>query len=141
MLHAASRSGKGSGIKWVFRVVLFHLSLVYFCLVRVKECEYFSPSCFSDIGAGLCRRLPCSTKGYTKGAVTQNVGEKGVNSVLDYVSSSNDWNLLKGFYEQTLDTLRRVHPPPSIVIVRVCGLLTWWFRDNLRSVFYFLAVA
>lgn len=46
--------------------------------------------------------------GYTKGAVTQNVGEKGVNSVLDYVSSSNDWDLLKGFYEQTLDTLRRV---------------------------------
>ena len=47
------------------------------------------------------------TKGYTRGAVTQNVGEKGVNSVLDYVSSSNDWNLLKGFYEQTLDTLRQ----------------------------------
>lgn len=40
--------------------------------------------------------------------MTQNVGEKGVNSVLDYVSSSNDWNLLKGFYEQTLDTLRCV---------------------------------
>lgn len=39
--------------------------------------------------------------------MTQNVGEKGVNSVLDYVSSSNDWSLLKGFYEQTLDTLRR----------------------------------
>ena len=38
--------------------------------------------------------------------MTQNVGEKGVNSVLDYVSSSNDWDLLKGFYEQTLDTLR-----------------------------------
>lgn len=47
-------------------------------------------------------------KGYTKGAVTQNVGEKGVNSVLDYVSSSNDFGLLQGFYEQTLDTLRWV---------------------------------
>lgn len=53
-----------------------------------------------------CRRLPASLEGYTKGAVTQNVGEKGVNSVLDYVSSSNDLNLLKGFYEQTLGTLR-----------------------------------
>lgn len=52
------------------------------------------------------RPVPSVGEGYTKGAVTQNVGEKGVNSVLDYVSSSNDWDLLKGFYEQTLDTLR-----------------------------------
>ncbi|CAM9968339.1 unnamed protein product, partial [Ectocarpus sp. 8 AP-2014] len=58
--------------------------------------------------------------GYTKGAVTQNVGEKGVNSVLDYVSSSNDWGLLKGFYEQTLDTLRR-HKNNRL-----------WFKCNLK---------
>ncbi|CAM9778391.1 unnamed protein product [Ectocarpus sp. 4 AP-2014] len=58
--------------------------------------------------------------GYTKGAVTQNVGEKGVNSVLDYVSSSNDWTLLKGFYEQTLDTLRE-HKNNRL-----------WFKCNLK---------
>ncbi|CAM9556475.1 unnamed protein product [Ectocarpus sp. 12 AP-2014] len=58
--------------------------------------------------------------GYTKGAVTQNVGEKGVNSVLDYVSASKDWGLLKGFYEQTLDTLRR-HKNNRL-----------WFKCNLK---------
>eukprot|EP00904_Undaria_pinnatifida_P000042 jgi/Undpi1/10038/HiC_scaffold_28.g12492.m1 len=58
--------------------------------------------------------------GYTKGAVTQNIGEKGVSSVLDYVSSSNDWNLLKGFYEQTLDTLRE-HKNNRL-----------WFKCNLK---------
>ncbi|CAN0435398.1 unnamed protein product [Laminaria digitata] len=62
----------------------------------------FSMSAFPEFTECYTRLL-----GYTKGAVTQNIGEKGVNSVLDYVSSSNDWNLLKGFYEQTLDTLRR----------------------------------
>ncbi|CAB1111636.1 unnamed protein product [Ectocarpus sp. CCAP 1310/34] len=61
--------------------------------------------------------------GYTKGAVTQNVGEKGVNSVLDYVSSSNDWALLKGFYEQTLDTLRRVQEHKNNRL---------WFKCNLK---------
>lgn len=54
-----------------------------------------------------CNQSPLPRQGYTKGAVTQNLGEKGVNSVLDYVSSSNDLNLLKGLYEQTLETLRR----------------------------------
>lgn len=39
--------------------------------------------------------------------MTANVSEKGVNSVLDYVSSSNNWELLRGFYEQTLENLRQ----------------------------------
>ncbi|CAN0023688.1 unnamed protein product [Ascophyllum nodosum] len=75
----------------------------------------FSLSEFREFTACYTRFL-----GYTKGAVTQNVGEKGVNSVLDYVSSSNDWDLLKGFYEQTLDTLRE-HKNNRL-----------WFKCNLK---------
>ncbi|CAM9094694.1 unnamed protein product [Pylaiella littoralis] len=75
----------------------------------------FSMSAFKEF-------TECYTQllGYTRGAVSQNVGEKGVNSVLDYVSSSNDWNLLKGFYEQTLDTLRE-HKNNRL-----------WFKCNLK---------
>lgn len=115
MLHAAARSGKGSGMS-VGSVLSPNASSISFpCHSGLfgtgeKECV-LSSKLFPDIGAGLCRLLSSPSEGYTKGAVTQNVGEKGVNSVLDYVSSSNDWNLLKGFYEQTLDTLRRARLP------------------------------
>ncbi|CEG39080.1 COP9 signalosome, subunit CSN2 [Plasmopara halstedii] len=44
--------------------------------------------------------------GYTKTAVTRNVGEKGINSILDFVSTSKNWEILQQFYETTLETLK-----------------------------------
>ncbi|KAG7398905.1 COP9 signalosome complex subunit 2 [Phytophthora boehmeriae] len=44
--------------------------------------------------------------GYTKSAVTRNVGEKGINSILDFVSTSKNWEILQQFYETTLETLK-----------------------------------
>jgi COP9 signalosome complex subunit 2 len=44
--------------------------------------------------------------GYTKTAVTRNVGEKGINSILDFVSTSRSWDVLQRFYETTLETLK-----------------------------------
>ncbi|KAL4124479.1 hypothetical protein PRIC2_008077 [Phytophthora ramorum] len=44
--------------------------------------------------------------GYTKTAVTRNVGEKGINSILDFVSTSKSWDVLQKFYETTLETLK-----------------------------------
>ncbi|ETN00802.1 hypothetical protein PPTG_17661 [Phytophthora nicotianae INRA-310] len=44
--------------------------------------------------------------GYTKTAVTRNVGEKGINSILDFVSTSKNWEILQRFYETTLETLK-----------------------------------
>ncbi|CAH0490904.1 unnamed protein product [Peronospora farinosa] len=39
--------------------------------------------------------------GYTKTAVTRNIGEKGINSILDFT-----WEILQRFYETTLETLK-----------------------------------
>ncbi|KAI9915997.1 hypothetical protein PsorP6_007529 [Peronosclerospora sorghi] len=39
--------------------------------------------------------------GYTKMVVTRNVGEKGINSILDF-----NWEILQKFYETTLETLK-----------------------------------
>ncbi|CAM9963839.1 unnamed protein product, partial [Scytosiphon promiscuus] len=86
----SANAGHRTGVSWF----VFGSSCAAWCTVT-------SMSAFKEFTACYTQLL-----GYTKGAVTQNVGEKGVNNVLDYVSSSNDWNLLKGFYEQTLDTLR-----------------------------------
>lgn len=72
--------------------------------------------------------------GYTRSAVTRNVGEKGINSILDFVSTSKvrcaasqlrcevvqdaevvmvvmasgqqNWEILQRFYETTLETLK-----------------------------------
>ncbi|KAG7384285.1 COP9 signalosome complex subunit 2 [Phytophthora pseudosyringae] len=46
--------------------------------------------------------------GYTKTAVTRNEGEKGINSILDFVSTatSKNWEILQRFYETTLETLK-----------------------------------
>lgn len=93
----------------IFVVVLFCCCIFFVvCSLMLQHLvlmfSVFFCFCF---GNWLCAvPLFAALAGYTKGAVTQNIGEKGVSSVLDYVSSSNDWNLLKGFYEQTLDTLR-----------------------------------
>lgn len=43
---------------------------------------------------------------YIKSAVTRNYSEKSINSILDYISTSNQMDLLQQFYETTLDALR-----------------------------------
>lgn len=44
--------------------------------------------------------------GYINNAVTKNHGEKTINSILDYTSSSKDMDLLQKFYEETLAALK-----------------------------------
>ncbi|EDW12016.1 hypothetical protein AWZ03_011952 [Drosophila navojoa] len=43
---------------------------------------------------------------YIKSAVTRNHSEKSINSILDYISTSKNMELLQNFYETTLDALR-----------------------------------
>ena len=43
---------------------------------------------------------------YIANAVTRNHSEKSINSILDYISTSNEVLLLQEFYETTLDALR-----------------------------------
>ncbi|XP_070505126.1 COP9 signalosome complex subunit 2 isoform X1 [Chironomus tepperi] len=43
---------------------------------------------------------------YIKSAVTRNHSEKSINSILDYISTSKNMELLQDFYETTLDALR-----------------------------------
>jgi len=43
---------------------------------------------------------------YIKSAVTRNHSEKSINSILDYISTSKQMELLQNFYETTLDALR-----------------------------------
>merc|ERR1719447_1658629 len=43
---------------------------------------------------------------YIKSAVTRNHSEKSINSILDYISTSKQMELLQSFYETTLDALR-----------------------------------
>ncbi|TNN07120.1 COP9 signalosome complex subunit 2 [Schistosoma japonicum] len=43
---------------------------------------------------------------YIKSAVTRNYSEKSINSILDYVSTSKQMDLLQQFYITTLDALR-----------------------------------
>lgn len=58
--------------------------------------------------------------GYTRSAVTRNVGEKGINSILDFVSTSRDWDVLQRFYETTLETLKEARNERL------------WFKTNLK---------
>ncbi|KAJ8982946.1 hypothetical protein NQ317_005262 [Molorchus minor] len=44
--------------------------------------------------------------GYINHAVTKNHGEKSINSILDYTSTSKDIDMLRNFYETTLDALK-----------------------------------
>ena len=44
--------------------------------------------------------------GYIKSAVTRNYSEKSINSILDYISTSKNMELLQDFYETTLEALR-----------------------------------
>lgn len=43
---------------------------------------------------------------YIKSAVTRNYSEKSINSILDYISTSKNMELLQEFYETTLEALR-----------------------------------
>ncbi|VEN58373.1 unnamed protein product [Callosobruchus maculatus] len=43
---------------------------------------------------------------YIKSAVTRNHSEKSINSILDYISTSRNMELLQNFYETTLDALK-----------------------------------
>lgn len=43
---------------------------------------------------------------YIKSAVTRNYSEKSINSILDYISTSKQMDLLQQFYEVTLDALK-----------------------------------
>ncbi|XP_060878083.1 COP9 signalosome complex subunit 2 [Metopolophium dirhodum] len=43
---------------------------------------------------------------YIKTAVTRNHSEKSINSILDYISTSKNMELLQNFYETTLDALK-----------------------------------
>lgn len=43
---------------------------------------------------------------YIKSAVTRNYSEKSINSILDYISTSKQMDLLQDFYETTLDALK-----------------------------------
>ena len=43
---------------------------------------------------------------YIKSAVTKNHAEKSINSILDYISTSKQMELLQNFYETTLEALR-----------------------------------
>ena len=43
---------------------------------------------------------------YIKSAVTRNHSEKSINSILDYISTSKQMELLQDFYETTLEALK-----------------------------------
>ncbi|XP_045467948.1 COP9 signalosome complex subunit 2-like [Harmonia axyridis] len=43
---------------------------------------------------------------YINQSVTKNHGEKSINSILDYTSTSKDFDVLKYFYETTLEALK-----------------------------------
>ncbi|KAF7269568.1 hypothetical protein GWI33_017457 [Rhynchophorus ferrugineus] len=43
---------------------------------------------------------------YIKSAVTRNHSEKSINSILDYISTSRNMELLQNFYETTLEALK-----------------------------------
>lgn len=43
---------------------------------------------------------------YIKNAVTRNYSEKSINSILDYISTSKQMDLLQHFYETTLEALK-----------------------------------
>lgn len=43
---------------------------------------------------------------YIRSAVTKNYSEKSINSILDYISTSKQMDLLQTFYEITLDALK-----------------------------------
>ncbi|RDD37030.1 COP9 signalosome complex subunit 2 [Trichoplax sp. H2] len=57
---------------------------------------------------------------YIKSAVTRNYSEKSINSILDYISTSDEADLLQNFYETTLDALREAKNERL------------WFKTNVK---------
>jgi COP9 signalosome complex subunit 2 len=43
---------------------------------------------------------------YIKTAVTRNYSERSISNILDYISTTNHMDVLKQFYEITLDALQ-----------------------------------
>ena len=43
---------------------------------------------------------------FVQSAVTRNYSEKSINSILDYISTSKQMDLLQNFYETTLEALK-----------------------------------
>ena len=43
---------------------------------------------------------------FFQSAVTRNYSEKSINSILDYISTSKQMDLLQDFYETTLEALK-----------------------------------
>jgi COP9 signalosome complex subunit 2 len=58
--------------------------------------------------------------GYVKSAVTRNCSEKVINSILDFVSTSDVSELLAEFYETTLRALEEAKNERL------------WFKTNLK---------
>jgi len=57
---------------------------------------------------------------YSKEHISQNMSEKGINSILDLLSSSLDWDLLSFIYETTLTSLQESKNDRL------------WFKTNLK---------
>ncbi|KAF2899734.1 hypothetical protein ILUMI_06442 [Ignelater luminosus] len=57
-----------------------------------------------NYGETMCKYKELLT--YIKQSVTKNHGEKSINSILDYTSSSKDIEVLQDFYETTLEALK-----------------------------------
>ncbi|KDO26730.1 hypothetical protein SPRG_07895 [Saprolegnia parasitica CBS 223.65] len=64
----------------------------------------------------------------TSATITRNMGEKGVNGILDFVSntphasSTAAWSILQEFYEKTLETLQKKETRNERL----------WFKTNLK---------
>jgi COP9 signalosome complex subunit 2 len=57
---------------------------------------------------------------YMRGAVTRNYSEKSINSILDYISTSEQADLLQNFYEATLEALKDARNDRL------------WFKTNIK---------
>lgn len=57
---------------------------------------------------------------YIKVAVTRNYSEKSINSILDYISTASQQDLLANFYQTTLDALKNAKNERL------------WFKTNLK---------
>lgn len=67
---------------------------------------------------------------YIKGAVTRNVSEKKINSLLDFVSQSTDMQVLQEFYGETLKSLEEAKNE-RLWFKTQLKLCTLWF--NLKE--------
>jgi hypothetical protein len=63
---------------------------------------------------------------YIKSAVTRNYSEKCINKILDFVSSSQNLELLQDFYQTTLQALEEAkNEVLELSLLRHCGNVGW----------------